>query len=160
MSEAQDIWDDYVVWLLVWYGKVYVGSTRYMGWLYGMTVGMIWKSISQKHKIYGIIIWYDCWYDMEKYMSEAQDIWDDYMVWLLVWKSSGDQNVECQQFGPSDHFHCSARKLIWISHPYMTHIYLKQTLFQLVEYFRIHEYFICISKEQLFNSIFHVDQCP
>ena len=41
-------------------------------------------SICRKHKIYVMIIWYDSWcdswYDMEKNISEVQDISDDYMV--------------------------------------------------------------------------------
>ena len=54
------------MWYIVF---VAVGSTRYMWWLYGMTVGM---------------------------------------------EIDVDQRVECQQVGPSDHFQCLSRKLIWI----------------------------------------------
>ena len=69
----------YLCWI---YGKVSVGSKD-------ISVLTIWKSICRRRKymvwLYGVIIWYD----LEKYLSEAEDIFDDYMVWLLVMEIVG-----------------------------------------------------------------------
>ena len=55
-----------------------------------------------------------------------------YMWWLhgmtVGMEIGADQKFECQQVGPSDHFHCIRSKLIWIPSIFDTCIWRKKIL--------------------------------